>query len=192
MQAAFGILAGVLQLVATAPYLRDVMRGTTTPQRSTWTIWMTLSLVVLSSQWASGASWSLVLIFGQVISCGGIFLLSLRRGVGGVSPLELALLGIAALGVVGWQVADDPTVATCSVVAADLIAVALMLPKTFRNPRSETLETYVIGVVSTVFAVAAVGSGDLSLLIYPLYLLIADGAVAVMIFLRRRALPLPV
>ena len=29
------------------------------------------------------------------------------------------------------------------------------------------------------------------LLIYPLYLLIADGAVAVMIFLRRRALPLP-
>ena len=191
MQAAFGILAGVLQLVATAPYLRDVMRGTTTPQRSTWTIWMTLSLVVLSSQWASGASWSLALICGQVVSCGGIFLLSLRRGVGGVSPLELALLGIAALGVVGWQVADDPTVATCSVVAADLIAVALMLPKTFRNPRSETLETYVIGVVSTVFAVAAVGSGDLSLLIYPLYLLIADGAVAVMIFLRRRALPLP-
>ncbi|HEY3613291.1 MAG TPA: hypothetical protein VGK92_06270, partial [Gaiellales bacterium] len=143
MQAAFGILAGILQLVATAPYLRDVLRGTTTPQRSTWTIWMTLSLVVLSSQWASGASWSLVLICGQVVSCAAIFLLSLRRGVGGVSPLELALLGIAALGVIGWQVADDPTVATCSVVAADLIAVALMLPKTFRNPRSETLETYV-------------------------------------------------
>jgi hypothetical protein len=192
MQAAFGILAGILQLVATAPYLRDVLRGTTTPQRSTWTIWMTLSLVVLSSQWASGASWSLVLICGQVVSCAAIFLLSLRRGAGGVSPLELALLGIAALGVIGWQVADDPTVATCSVVAADLIAVALMLPKTFRNPRSETLETYVIGVVSSVFAAAAVGSGNLSLLIYPLYLLVADGAVAVMIFLRRRALPLPV
>jgi hypothetical protein len=192
VQAAFGILAGILQLVATGPYLRDVLRGTTTPQRSTWTIWMTLSLVVLSSQWASGASWSLILICGQVISCGGIFLLSLRRGVGGVSPLELALLGIAALGVVGWQVADDPTVATCSVVAADLIAVALMLPKTFRNPRSETLETYVIGVVSTVFAVVAVGSGDASLLIYPLYLLVADSAVAAMIFARRRALPLAV
>jgi ABC-type Fe3+-siderophore transport system permease subunit len=147
---------------------------------------------VLSSQWASGASWSLVLICGQVVSCGGIFLLSLRRGVGGVSPLELALLGIAALGVVGWQVVDDPAVATCSVVAADLIAVGLMLPKTFRNPRSETLETYVIGVASTVFALAAVGSGDLSLLIYPLYLLVADGAVAVMIFLRRRAVPVPV
>jgi hypothetical protein len=191
MQAAFGILAGILQLVATAPYLRDVLRGTTTPQRATWTIWTTLSLVVLASQWASGAGWSLVLTIGQVVSCSGIFLLALRRGVGGVSPLELSLLGIAALGVVGWQIAGDPTVATCSVVAADLIAVALMLPKTFRNPRSETLETYVIGLVSTLFALAAVGSGDASLLIYPLYLLVADGAVAGMIFLRRRALPAP-
>jgi hypothetical protein len=189
MQAVFGIFAGILQLVATAPYVRDILRGTTTPQRATWTIWMTLSLVVLSSQWASGAGWSLVLTIGQVVSCGGICLLATRRGVGGVSPLELALLGIAALGVVGWRVADDPTVATCSVVAADLIAVALMLPKTFRNPRSETLETYVIGVASTVFAIGAVGSGEASLLIYPLYLLVADSAVAGMIFLRRRALP---
>jgi hypothetical protein len=189
MQAAFGILAGILQLVATAPYLRDILRGTTTPQRATWTIWTALSLVVLSSQWASGAGWSLALTIGQVVSCGGICLLAVRRGVGGVSPLELALLGIAALGVVGWQIADDPTVATCSVVAADLVAVALMLPKTFRNPRSETLETYLIGVVSTVFALAAVGSGDASLLIYPLYVLVADAAVAGVIFLRRRALP---
>jgi hypothetical protein len=130
-----------------------------------------------------------VLTVGQVASCGAILLLALRRGVGGVSLLELALLGIAALGVVGWKVAGDPTVATCSVVAADLIAVALMLPKTFRDPRSETLETYAIGVVSTLFALAAVGSGDASLLIYPLYVLVADAAVAGMIFVRRRALP---
>lgn len=189
MHAVLGILAGILQLGATAPYLRDILRGETTPQRATWTIWMTLSLVVLASQWASGASWSLILTVGQVISCSAILLLSLRRGVGGASPLELALLGIAALGVVGWQIADDPVVATCSVVAADLVAVALMLPKTYRNPRSETLETYVIGVVSTFLALGAVGSGDASLLIYPLYLLVADSAVAAVIFLRRRAVP---
>jgi hypothetical protein len=188
MQAAFGILAGILQLVATAPYLRDVLRGSTRPQRATWGIWTTLGLVVFSSQWASGASWSLVLTVGQVVSCGAIFVLSLRRGVGGASRLELALLGLAALGVVGWQLAGDPTVATCSVVVADLIAVGLMLPKTYRQPGSETLETYVIGVVSTVFAVLAVGATTTSLLIYPVYLLVADSAVAAVIYLRRRAL----
>ena len=89
--------------------MRDILRGSTTPQRSTWTIWTTLSFVVLASQWASGATWSLALTIGQAVSCGAIFVLALRRGVGGVSAIELALLGIAALGIVGWQVADDPS-----------------------------------------------------------------------------------
>jgi hypothetical protein len=192
MQAFFGVVAGILQLAATAPYLRDILRGSTKPQRATWLIWTTLSLVVFASQWASGATWSLALTAGQAVSCAAVFALAMRRGVGGVSPLELALLGLAALGVVGWLLAGDPIVATCSVVAADLIAVGLMLPKTYRQPGSETLATYAIGIVSTVFALLAVNSTAPSLLIYPLYILVADGAVVGVIALRRRALAVPI
>jgi hypothetical protein len=190
MVAGFGVLAGILQLVAGLPYIRDILRGSTTPQRSTWTIWTTLSFVVLASQWASGATWSLALTIGQVLSCGAIFVLALRRGVGGVSAIEFGLLGIAALGIAGWLVADDPVVATCSVVVADLIGVALMLPKTYRQPGTETISTYAIGVVSTLCALAAVNSTDVSLWIYPIYILIADGAVVAVIWFRRRALAL--
>jgi hypothetical protein len=191
MQAAFGVIAGILALVATVPYLRDIVRGSTKPQRATWMIWTTLSFVVFASQWASGATWSLALTAGQAIAGGTVFALALRRGVGGVSRIELALLGLAGLGVVGWLLAGNPVVATCSVVAADLIAVALMLPKTYRQPRSETLSTYAIGLVSTPFALAAVGSTTPSLVIYPLYILAADSAVVIMIVLRRRALAAP-
>jgi O-antigen ligase len=188
VEAAFGVLAGVLQLAAAVPYLRDVLGGSTKPQRATWMIWTSLSVVVLASQWASGATWSLALTAGQALSCGTIFALSIRRGAGGVSALELALLGLAAVGVAGWQVAGDPTVATCSVVVADLVAVALMLPKTYRQPASETLATYALGVVSTIFALLAIGSGAAALWIYPLYILAADSGVVAVIVLRRRAL----
>jgi hypothetical protein len=192
VHAAFGILAGILQLVASAPYVRDILRGTTIPQRSTWTIWTTLSFVVLASQWASGATWSLALTIGQAASCSVIFVLAMRRGVGGVSRVELVLLGIAALGIVGWQIADDPTVATCSVVIADLIGVALMLPKTYRQPASETLSTFTIGIISTIFALLALESAAAALLIYPVYILLADAAVVAVIVVRRRALALTV
>jgi hypothetical protein len=124
------------------------------------------------------------------VSCGAILALGTRRGVGGVSAIELGLLAIAALGIVGWQVADDPIVATCSVVVADLIGVALMLPKTYRQPGSETISTYAIGVASTLCALAAVNSTDASLWIYPIYILIADAAVVAVIYFRRRALAL--
>jgi hypothetical protein len=187
MQAAFGILAGVLQLVATAPYLRDIRRGSTQPHRATWGIWATLSFVALASQAASGATWSLALTIGVAASCGSVFVLALRRGIGGLSPIELAMLAIAALGIVGWQLADNPTVATSSVVLADLIGGALMLPKTYRNPGSETLSTYVVGVVSTLCAIAAVNAAAPSLLIYPVYVLVADCVVVAVILLRRRA-----
>lgn len=192
MLAALGIVAGILQLVASAPYVRDILRGSTIPQRSTWTIWTTLSFVVLASQWASGATWSLVLTVGVALACSATLALSIRHGVGGMSAVELALLGIAALGVVGWQIADDPIVATCSVVIADLIAAALMMPKTYRDPSSETLSTYAIGLVSTFFGLLAVGSLAPALVVYPLYILVADGAVVAVIVLRRRALAVPV
>lgn len=188
MHAAFGIVAGLLQLAASAPYVRDILRGSTIPQRSTWTIWTTLSFIVLASQWASGARWSLALVVGQAIACGTIFMLAMRCGVGGMSPVELVLLGIAALGIVGWQIADDPIIATCSVVTADLIGMGLMLPKTWGNPGSETPETFAIGAVSSLFALAAVGSLEPALLIYPVYILLADSFIVAVIVLRRRAL----
>ena len=188
MHAAFGIVAGILQLVASAPYVRDILRGSTRPQRSTWTIWTTLAFVVLASQWASGARWSLALVIGQAAACTVIFVLAMRRGVGGVTPVELVLLGIAALGIAGWQIADDPIIATCSVVTADLIGMALMLPKTYQSPGSETPSTFAIGAVSTLFALAAIESLAPALVIYPAYILVADVTLVTLIVLRRRAL----
>src|SRR6478752_2782885 len=99
MLATFGILAGILQVIATAPYIRDTLRGSTQPHRATWGIWGVLAFVVFASQWASGGTWSLTLAAGQALTCCTIFVLAIGRGVGGVSPVELTLLGIAALGI---------------------------------------------------------------------------------------------
>ena len=59
-----------------------------------------------------------------------------------------------------------------------------MLPKTYRDPYSETVSTFAIGVVSTLCALVAVNSTDASLWIYPVYILIADSAVVAVIWFR--------
>jgi hypothetical protein len=188
MTAVLGVLAGLLQALAGVPYIRDVLGGSTRPHRATWLIWCVLSLIVFLSQRADGARWSLVLVGVQVIGTWLVFLLSLRRGVGGRSPVEIGLLALAGLGVLGWQFSGEPAVATGCVVFADLIAVALMLPKTYRDPMSETLSAYLIGLASVVLSVAAVGSLRPDLLLYPVYLLAADSAVVVLIVTGRRRL----
>ena len=183
-----GVLAVLVGIADTIPYIRDTLRGTTRPHRGTWLIWSTLAIVVCFSQRADGASWSLLMAVAQAVLTSLIFVLAIRRGEGGLSAGDRLMLAIACGGVIGWIIADEPIVATAFVVAADLVGAALMIPKTARDPDSETLATFAFASVSGLLAAGAVGTLDLSLLLYPLYFGLVNGAIAIFIHHRRRVL----
>ena len=188
MAAVLGLLAGMMSVADTIPYVRDIRRGTTRPHRGTWLIWCVLAVVVVLSQRADGASWSLVMVTTDGLLTLLILGFSIRRGVGGVSRGELAMMGIAGAGIAGWAIGDAPLIATAGVIAADLTAMALMAPKTWRDPRSETLATFVFASMAGALAAGAVGALDLSLLVYPVYFFLANGALALLIVSRRRVI----
>ena len=183
-----GLLAGVVGIADTIPYVRDTVRGSTRPHRGTWLIWSVLAIVVCLSQRADGASWSLIMAAAQAVLTSVIFLLSIRRGEGGLSPADVLMLMVAAGGVIGWIVADQPVIATACVVAADLIGAAMMVPETYRDPGSETLATFALASLSGALAAGAVGTLDASLLLYPVYYCLANGALAALIHYRRSRL----
>ena len=187
-----GISAGLIGIADTIPYVRDTLRGSTRPHRGTWLIWGVLAVVVCLSQYADGASWSLIMAGVQAVLTTGIFVLSIRRGEGGVSRVEQLMIAIAGAGVLGWIVADEPLVATACVVAADLLGAAMMVPKTYRDPESETLVTFAFASVGGALAAGAVGAIDLSLLLYPVYYCLVNGAIALLIVHRRAVLASPV
>jgi hypothetical protein len=186
-----GVSAGLIGVADTIPYVRDTLRGSTRPHRGTWLIWGVLAVVVSLSQYADGASWSLIMAVVQAVLTTVIFVLSIRRGEGGVSPAELLMIAIASAGVVGWIVADEPLVATGCVVVADLVGAAMMVPKTYRDPESETLVTFAFASLGGALAAGAVGAVDLSLLLYPVYYCLVNGAIALLIFHRRAVLAGP-
>jgi hypothetical protein len=186
-----GVLAGGIGIADTVPYVRDIFRGMTRPHRGTWLIWGVLAVVVCLSQHADGASWSLVMAAVQAVLTSLIFLLSIRRGEGGLSPAELVMIAIAGAGVIAWIVADEPLVATACVVAADVIGAAMMVPKTYRHPKSETLVTFAFASLGGALAAGAVGAIDLSLLLYPVYFCLVNGAIALLIHHRRAVLAGP-
>jgi hypothetical protein len=135
LAALLGVSAGLVGIFDTVPYLRDVMRGSTRPHRGTWLIWSALAVVVCLSQWADGASWSLIMLLTQAVLTTGVFAVAIVRGQGGTTIVELVLIAVAGAGVAGWLLSGEPLVATVCVVAADLIAAAMMVPKTPRGPR---------------------------------------------------------
>lgn len=186
--AAAGLAAAALSLIDPIPYVRDVWGGRTRPHRGSWLIWSVLAIVVFWSQWADGATWSLAMVAAQAVSTTAIFVLSIRNGQGGLRRAEIAMLLLAAAGVVGWSLSSEPIVATGFVVLADTVGFALMLPKTWRAPWSETRSTYVLAALSGALGLVAVGTLDVGLILYPASIVFADGLTSVVITVRRKSL----
>jgi len=180
-----GLLAGLVALGSMVPYIRDTLRRSTSPHRGTWLIWGVLGVVVCESQRAEGASWSLALSEVQIAVNLLVVALAIRLGTGGVSAADAALMALAGAGVAGWFVADEPMVAIGCVIAADLVAAAMMLPKTWRDPGSETLSTYALASLAGALALGAAAGLEPSLLAYPLYYCLVNGALALVIQRRR-------
>jgi hypothetical protein len=183
---ALGVLAALVGIADTIPYLRDTLRGSTRPHRGTWLIWSSLAVLVCFSQEADGASWSLLMTAVQVILTSLIFVVAIRHGEGGLSRGDLFVIALAAAGVAGWITAGEPLVATACVVAADLLGAGMMLPKTWRDPGSETLSTFALAAVAGALAAGAVGSLDVALLLYPAYFCLVNLGIALLIHHRRR------
>jgi hypothetical protein len=182
-----GILAGAIGVADTLPYIRDTLRGSTRPHRGTWLIWAVLAIVVSFSLEAEGATWSLIMPVVQAVLTTLIFLLAVRHGVGGLRPIELSMMAIAGVGVIGWMIAAEPLIATACVVIADILGAAMMVPKTWRDPDSETLSTFALASVAGALGAGAVGALDPALLLYPVYYCVVNGGIALLIVHRRRA-----
>lgn len=182
------VVAGLLAVIDPIPYVRDIRRGRTRPQRTTWLIWSVLGVVGFTSQLADGATWSLAMVGMQTVAVLVVFALSLRFGVGGIAPTDIAAVAIAACGLAVWASTADPTTATIAIVVADIVAVGAMLPKTWRDPWSETLSSFALASLSGAFGAFAVGAFRPSLLLYPVYFAVACALTCVVIVHRRRAL----
>jgi hypothetical protein len=179
-----GVLAGVCAVANTLPYIRDIVRGRTRPHRGTWLVWAVLAVVVYESQRADGASWSLFMAGAQALLTSLVFLLAVRHGEGGLSVTDVLLTATAAAGVAGWIACDKPIVATASVV----VAAAMMTPKTYRDPGSETFASFALASIGGAFATAAVASADPALVMYPAYFCVVNAAIALLIHHRRAVL----
>jgi hypothetical protein len=187
MHAALGVLAGVLELVGIAPYLAATRRGDTSPHRGTWAIYAAISVLVLSSQRADGASWSLLLIAGQAIGSVAVLALAIRHGTGGRSRGDAAMIALGTLGAVAWLVSAEAVLATLGAILADAVATVLMVPKTYRAPHSESLWAWYVWTVAALAQMGSVATPAFSLLVYPVFIFAANCALLTLLHVRRRA-----
>ncbi len=185
MLAVFGLLSALLPLIGAVPYVRDILKHGTKPHRGSFLIWTVLGLIAFFSQFAKGATWSLFLPAGDTLATLTIFILSVRLGTGGLNKRDVGALALAFLGLIIWYFTKQPLAALLITIGVDAIGTVLTIIKTYAEPDSETFSSWLLASLGGLFAALAVGEFSFALLVYPLYILIANGAVDVTILLRR-------
>ena len=145
------VFSGVLSLLAYVPYLLDIYSGQTRPLRSSWLIWSTLTSISLLAQIDEGASLSLWFAVAQTVGTISIFLVSIRRGMGGLlTRKDGPILAIALVGVLLWTWTDSAIYALILSIAVSLVAGFAAALKALQHPETETMLKWVISCLRVV------------------------------------------
>ncbi len=186
----FGYISALLSILMIVPYVRDIFLLKTKPERASWFIWTTLGFIAFFSQWAKGATDSLWLTAGQTLAVFIILVLSIKYGVGGFNKRDIRALIAAGIGLILWYITNEAAWALFFVIVIDSIGTLLTAVKAYEDPESETFSTWIMSGTSGIFGALAVGVMNPILLAYPLYLVVANYLIVVMILLGKRKLRL--
>jgi hypothetical protein len=188
MENIYGISALILGIIGAFAYIRDSYLRKTKPHRFAWFIFLIVSVISFTSQFALGAKASL--FFAGWFVCNNIIVLglSLRKdsGYGGITKTNITSLTLAIIGIVLWQVLSSPLVALICVLIAEIIGAAMIVVKSFKAPQTETIIMWILGIVASSLNILAVGKLDWALLAFPIYLFVANMAIVGAILLGRR------
>ena len=180
-----GIAAAAINMAGFLPYIRDIFLHKTKPERAMWWIYTVLFGVLWAAQLDAGAKWLLVSTASYVVTSLAIAVLSLKYGYGRFHKRDVLSLAVAALGIILWRLTDNPLLAIAIVAAVDFAGFWLTLYKTWYAPHSETLISWELAFFSTMLSLLSIGSLKFSLVLYPLYAIVADLLLIAIIFYRR-------
>ena len=173
-----GAIGGVLAIAAIVPYLRDVFRGTTRPNFVSFFIWELLLIISLTAQMSAGASWSAILLIGDLIGNSTALVICLMGyGYKKYGWLEWTCLGLAIVAIIAWQLTHQPVLAIMFAIVADAMAAIPTLAKAWRDPWSEYPVTWLMIAAGGLCAVLATTIHNPANLLFPSYLLVVNGVI---------------
>lgn len=186
----FGIVAGIVGVIGYAPYVRDILKRTTKPDRIAWSIWLFEYTALFFAQFSAGALNSLWLIGLQLVGVTIIFCLSLRYGVGAFTPQSKLLLACVFAALFVWYSTQNATLAIIILISVEASGVVLTMIKTYKEPGSETLSFWAFVGVAGALGIPAVGlSAQPILYLYPASLIVmSTGVIAASLLGARKSL----
>jgi hypothetical protein len=175
------VTVAILNVLSIGSYILSILQGVTKPHRVTRFVLLLVSLLNFLSIVAAHGNPGVVLGAGAFL-VGSIVLafLSISKGVGGATVFDITCGIIAVLGIIGWQLTDNPIVGIGFSIVADFIAYLPAILKTWKHPASESPWFYIATAVSALLILIAYPISSASA--FQFYLLLNCGVMLLCIY----------
>ena len=151
-----GPVAAALQALGFALMARAILRGDVHPNQFSWLIWSVVATLAAASSWRAGATGPLAGAAMNALGCIAILFLALRHGSFLHNRGDAVCLAMAAIGVVGWLVTDDPAVGLILFLAADASGAIPTIRNVLVDPARESVAGWAVLALAGLAAVLSV------------------------------------
>ncbi len=182
----FLVLSTAVSLSAYFVGVKTIIKGSFRPQRTTWFLMSLISVLFVTSLLAQGdrnAIWLALAIFvGNFL----IFLLSIKKGMGGKSKLDMVIFLMVITSLAIWYITKNPLLALIMSIITDFIAFLPTMVKSWILPWTEEWVFYIFGIISSLLNILSLSIFNFEKSIFLIYFLLSNLALVLIIVLRRK------
>lgn len=151
-------IAALLNLAGCGSYLVATLRGKAQPNRTSWLMWTLISIVTTFAQWFGNGGLSTIVVLSSALGPFAVFIASFMntKAYWKTTKIDVMCGILSCLGLIGWSVAQNPSVAIIMCILADWLANAPTIRKAWIAPDSENPATYALGALCGVLTVASI------------------------------------
>jgi hypothetical protein len=176
-----GKAAGVLSFVAFFPYIISILRGQTKPNRATWWIWTVVGIMLGASYYSSGARYTMWVPISYVVGPFIIALVAIKYGEGGWTRFDRGCLVGVGISLLAWWLLHSPQIALFINIFIDFLGALPTIRKAYENPLGEDRLAWIIFFLGNTANLLAVNSWSLTIISYPLYMLLSGGLITALV-----------
>ena len=177
----YGQIATFITAIAYLPYIFSIFKIKTKPDRTTWSVLFLIGIITFLAYRGVGADATLGVALLNVIGPFTIFILSLKFGEGWNNKNDFKYLILSLIALILWQIYESPLVGLIFNLIADFIAFMPTIKKSFSRPWTEDLLTWCLFAIGGIINLFAIEYWRFNIVIYPMYILLAEGGVAIIL-----------
>ena len=185
MQNTFIAISSILALISPIVYAHAILEGKARPHRTTRLVLLIITALTTASLFAQHNTVAIYLAGISTVQSIIIFVLSLKRGMGGYSKADIACLCIALLGILLWHITEIPAVALYFAILADFTGMIPTIIKAYKFPHTEIYLFFLIDVFAALFNLLAIRQQTIEEISYPIYILSINLMMVLIILFRQ-------